>query len=135
MTKTLLLVPALLVLAIHSAPAAIAECDSSVSDDWRPMVSAPHDGTTIEFAETYGVAPWYGIAHWSDEVIGINGNTGAALKMKIDKTWAQIDKPGSVSDDDPCLFWRPYRGDSNGYVDPTGGAQNSSAYWLKAIER
>lgn len=125
-----------ILLTILSTPLAMAQCKSSVSDDWRPMVSAPHDGTTIEFVETYGVAPWYGIAHWSDEEIGINGNGGGTTKMKIDKkTWAQIDKPGSVSDDDPCLYWRPYHGGSSSYVDPTGGVQNGSAYWLRAIER
>jgi len=39
-----------------------------------------------------------------------------------------IDKPGTGVTEDSCLFWRPYK-KSGKYVDPTGGAQNSTAYW------
>lgn len=92
-------------------------CDShiSMSDGWKTMASAPRDGTVVELAETYGVAPWYGI-----------------YKFK-DKGWQKTSDPNSGVSEDNCLFWRPYKGDASKYKDPTGGKQQSVKYWCDAM--
>ncbi len=111
-------------------------CSSGAASNyggWKPAATAPHDGTVVEMMQTYGVAPWYGIFKWTKEVLAIQGS---ALKpFQTDSpTWVQQDNPGHYVSEDACLFWRPYKKAAGGkYVDPTGGAQNSVAYWCAAM--
>lgn len=115
------------------------------SDRWKPISTAPRDGTFIEVMETYGIAPWYGLFRWtrenpSSEIIVCDPKDGhCSPSPKKTETWLS-EKPKwisgdghSVSDDDKCLFWRPYSGSSDKYKDPTGGAQNGTAYWCAAM--
>lgn len=97
---------------------------------WQSMDSAPRDGTWVELKCTYGVAPWYCIARWTDEGLahGVNG----LVPYKKDKPeWVKRDGGGPASES--SLFWRPYEGDVEAYSDPTGGLQNSPAYWRGAV--
>ena len=87
---------------------------------WQSIKSAPRDGTTIEMLETYGVAPWYGLFRWGTQY----GQSG----------WWQINRRGFSVMENECLFWRPYKS-GKAYVDPTGGAQESMAYWCAYIHR
>jgi len=106
-------------------------CDSinaALSSGWKPAKTAPHNGTIVEMMQTYGVAPWYGIFRWTRV---IKSQTGT---FKLPKpTWVAVDRIGHYVDEDACLFWRPYRSIGKFYVDPTGGAQNSIAYWCAAV--
>lgn len=88
--------------------------------DWRDMASAPRDGTTIEVRCTYGIAPWYGLYKWAAAPYG--GTEG----------WRKVSDENSSFTEDPSFSWRPYDGDPGSYVDPTGGAQNTRNYWLRA---
>lgn len=97
-----------------------SNCDSIASAQgggWKSVSSAPRDGTTVEMLETYGVAPWYGIFHFSEG------------------RWEKVGDRYSGVEEDGCLFWRPYGGAAGSYVDPTGGAQESVAYWCTYMHR
>jgi len=129
-------------------PAAAQNCDSmtaSISGGWQPISTAPRDGRTVEILNTYGVAPWYGLFKWTKsydaEVTTFDGN------MRSEKSVTRIEhltdsKPswhsvtqlntGLAEGFDSCLFWRPYKGTGK-YVDPTGGAQNTIAYWCAHV--
>lgn len=91
---------------------------ASFKDDWQPMASAPRDGTAIEVRCTFGVAPWYGLYHWIDTPFG--------------SRWAKVGDENSGFTEDSTFMWRPYGGASKSYVDPTGGAQETSDYWIRA---
>ena len=107
--------------------------------NWRSMASAPRDGTIIEICCTYGVAPWYGRYRWSSEMLvrygetkadGTAAITGAQL-IALDKPrWVAVDRVGSTLEDGPYLQWRPTE-QGPSYTDPTGGAQNTEAYWRR----
>jgi hypothetical protein len=126
--------------------ASAQRCDSisaSTVGGWKSAKSAPHDGTIVEMVQTYGIAPWYGIFKWTREAmvesVACDGKNpcrseGMRPYLKDQPTWMQLDNPGHSVDEDACLFWRPYKG-SGKYVDPTGGAQNSVAYWCAAAHR
>jgi hypothetical protein len=88
--------------------------------NWMPMGTAPRDGTPVEIRCTYGVAPWYGVFCW-------NGNEW--VKFKNPNSSVSADKNGNST----VLTWRPLRTDPDHYVDPTGGAQDTSAYWRGAV--
>ncbi len=118
------------VLLILISASAFARCDSIAAAShggWKPMSSAPRDGTVVEMIETYGVAPWYGIFKWTDEAISTDQN-GNTVHFKTSKHWQQVDRNGGLTDGDVCVFWRPYESTGE-YVDPTGGAQDSVTYW------
>jgi hypothetical protein len=101
--------------------------------DWRSMDSAPRDGSTIEVRCTYGVAPWFGLYHWTDEM-NYRDQSGALHQMRgQSKRWGKVGDEGMGFDEGPSFSWRPYRGDAAHYQDPTGGAQNSMAYWRGAV--
>lgn len=90
-------------------------------DGWQPMASAPHDGTVVEVRNNYGVAPWYGLYRWA---VSEFDNTGH---------WFNAKQASHFFDhESDTLMWRPYKGDVTAYVDPTGGAQESMAYWRGA---
>lgn len=87
-----------------------------LGNGWQSMSTAPKDGTQVEICCTYGVAPWYGVYSWK------NGR------------WSEVNDNSKGLTEDNSFHWRPY---SNGkcpaeYIDPTGGAQNTRNYWLRA---
>jgi hypothetical protein len=122
--------------AISLSPS-LSQCDSYRMIDqseWKPIKDAPHDGTTVEIVETYGVAPWYGLYKWTKDAVATDLSTGKTSHFQMENpSWRSVDTPGGgVSADDGCLFWRPYKGGIT-YTDPTGGAQKSVAYWCTAM--
>lgn len=118
-----------------SCVASAKTCDSvrfSNSGGWKPVASAPHDGTVVEMMETFGIAPWYGIYKWTKEATSTD-EKGARIPIKLNSpTWISIDRPGTSVDEDECLFWRPYT-NAGKYVDPTGGAQDTVEYWCRYL--
>ncbi len=98
---------------------------------WRSMDAAPRDGTWVELKCTYGVAPWYCIARWTDEYV-CQGRNGERYTGKSDKpSWQKPEGGGPFSEG--SLHWRPYSGEVSAYADPTGGMQNDPAYWRGAV--
>src|SRR5258708_2297346 len=118
-------------------------CDSIAAagyGGWKPIITAPRDGTTIEMLETYGVAPWYGLFYWLKKgtkykmtvhVVDNDGKQSEKEEELIETIgrWAEAHNASKGVSDDACLFWRPYKGDAKKYVDPTNGAQDSTSYW------
>lgn len=105
------------------SPAALTE------PPWRPMTSAPRDGTVVELRCTYGVRPWYGLFRWTDSMEMLD-QQGALVTMYMQSPWwASLKRPGQGMTDDKTLMWRPYEGDPGAYIDPTQGAQETAAYW------
>ena len=124
-------------MAIFTASASAQRCDSIVAvshGGWQPISLAPRDGTTIEMLETYGVAPWYGLFKWTRYRVALDLDGKFHVFTAIEPSWIGADNPTRGVQEDSCLFWRPYKGTGK-YVDPTGGAQNSMAYWCAAIYR
>ena len=93
---------------------------------WRSMDTAPRDGTWVELKCTYGVAPWYCVARWTEEIITATGTT-----FRGRASWQKLQGGGPF--DEGSLHWRPYEGDPAAYVDPTCGMQNDMAYWRGAV--
>jgi hypothetical protein len=100
---------------------------------WKPMDSAPRDGSVVELVQTHGIAPWYGRFKWTRETRGVDQRSNAVHDISPQATWVNVDEPSGVIQDD-CLFWRPYKGTGR-YIDPTRGAQNSVAYWCAGSHR
>lgn len=107
--------------------------------DWRPIASAPRDGTIIEVRCTYGVAPWYGLYHWTEKitvqgtVCDWQGTCKPAQKTTVHSPgWHKVGDDASGIAEDNSFMWRPYKGTAQGYVDPTGGAQDTDQYWRHA---
>jgi hypothetical protein len=113
----------IIVLAlIIGSGAAFASCDSIASasiGDWKSLNSAPHDGTVVEVLNTYGLAPTYGLFKY----------------VKADKWWQDVRKANQGIVSEVCMYFRPYNGTVSAYVDPTGGAQDSVAYWCAYAHR
>lgn len=89
---------------------------------WNPIASAPRDGTIIEIQNNYGIAPHFGLFKWHKTEWG-------------DEGWRHANDPeigGCSSTDALHLSWRPYEGSLDDYRDPTGGAQDTRAYWIRA---
>lgn len=86
---------------------------------WNDIRDAPRDGTPIEIQNNWGVAPHFGVCRWDEKW----------------SSWQYVDRPNSGMSDGPHLSWRPYNGNAANYVDPTGGAQDTQAYWLEACGR
>lgn len=111
-----------------------------ITRDWRPMKTAPRDGTPIEIKNTYGVAPWYGLVRWSSTQLVHSIRRGAdgtrideGLKEQPCKPcWASLDRPSSWKELDDSFTWRPYLGNPSTYVDPTNGDQETEEYWQRA---
>lgn len=98
---------------------------------WKPMSTAPHDGTIIEVCNNYGIAPYYGLYRWTTERKCFDNN-GKIETFTMAPGWVSV-KDGMQSFEEGHHFtWRPYSGTPEGYRDPTGGAQDSSGYWLRA---
>lgn len=103
------------------------------TSQWRSMESAPRDGTWVELKNTYGVAPWYRLGRWTRERTS-QDQTGEIVSYAAETpSWDFGDATG-ISDEEH-LQWRPYSGDIKAYTDPTGGAQNSAAYWRGAVTK
>lgn len=88
---------------------------AALSSQWKPLSTAPHDGTVVEILNTYGIAPTYGL-----------------FKYDAKLHWIQVDVKDRGLSDGNCMYWRSYAGAIDKYVDPTGGKQNSVAYWCSA---
>lgn len=80
---------------------------------WQPIATAPRDGTVIETKCDYGVMPWYGLHRF------------------VDGMWQDASNPHKGVSESRDLFWRPYNGDVEKYIDPTRGAQDTREYWLR----
>lgn len=107
--------------------------NDSSNHDWRAMDSAPRDGMIVELKCSYGVAPWYAICRWTDERYALDMGTGALVRLEPDGfSWRKVGSSGGPSDE-RYLQWRPYDGQSQSYVDPTGGAQDTAEYWRGAV--
>jgi len=105
---------------------------------YRSMATAPRDGTVIEVKCSYGIAPWYGLFSWTDEALAYTSGPGRGPtrieKIKTQPGWYRPDRPGGIHAEHTCE-WRPYQKPVDRYVDPTGGAQEQSSYWLRAVAR
>jgi hypothetical protein len=108
------------------SPTSRSEMTNIDGQQWLTMESAPRDGTIVEVRCTYGVAPWYGLYRWT------NTNSPAA---ECGYEWTKATDSNMSVLDESCLMWRPYQGDVAAYVDPTGGAQDSGAYWRAAVAK
>lgn len=97
------------------------------TDDWRPIHTAPRNGTIIEIRCTYGVVPWYDLAKWTDERPLYGGGV-----IKTKPAWILPLKGDSVFSEE-SLTWRPYDGTLENYTDPTGSFQKDPLYWRQAV--
>lgn len=61
------IVLALLISCLGMQAQRCESISASFNGDWRPVATAPRDGTIVEMLETYGIAPWYGIFRWTRE--------------------------------------------------------------------
>lgn len=105
--------------------------ESRQSGDWQSMDTAPRDGTWVELKCTYGVAPWYCIARWTDEQIAYGRNGTTTPFRAKQPSWTKPKGGGPF--DEGSLQWRPYVGEVTSYIDPTGGMQDDPAYWRGAV--
>lgn len=112
---------------------------------WRPMSSAPRDGTVIEVRNAFGLLPTYSIDKWAD----FGGQLGwvdakprppchdpapVLIKDKAGKTIGGTYTSSCFTTGfatDPGRAWRPYVGDPAAYRDhnPT------MAEWRAAARR
>lgn len=117
--KTALLITLVAVFCCVSHASFGKDCSSiaaSYTGGWKPISTTPRDGSPVELLETYGVAPWYGLFRW-------NG-----------RGWEKVGDPHMGVSEDECLFWRPFEGEKEKYVDPTGGAQDTVDYWCRQMK-
>lgn len=101
------------------------------NDNWRTMDSAPRDGTFVELKCSYGVAPWYCVAQWTDECMAMGMDGERHPSKASEPSWQKPEGGGPY--DENSLMWRPYSGSVDAYQDPTGGMQNDMAYWRGAV--
>jgi hypothetical protein len=90
---------------------------------WRPMRTAPRDGTIVETKCTAGVMPWYGLHCWK---------TTPDVSWGKTPVWLSVPYTGVHVTSEEHMTWRPYSGDVEKYVDPTRGRQETKEYWQKA---
>jgi hypothetical protein len=119
--------------------------NATFSGNWKPASTAPRDGTIIEVMETYGGAPTYARQKWIKKGTKItttvrtwsdDGKTEPITYTESQGRWQDVDEPNNSGyADDECLFWRPIKQTGKTYVDPTGGAQKSVAYWCSSMHR
>lgn len=113
--------------------------------DWQPMATAPKDGTIIEVKCTYGVAPWFDLFRWTNKYrVSVTecgtdrdgkpySNQKPPEEITGDFRWHSATKDGSSIDgEDDSFMWRPTSQIPESYIDPTGGAQNTQGYWIRA---
>lgn len=116
---------------------------SSNGGDWKQVSTAPKDGRKVEMLETHGIAPWYELFYWRAKGVKYKtlvhfqiGDKRAGVReeefTESEGRWVQVSNPDMGVTEDSCLFWRPYMGDPNKYVDPTGGASRTVKYWCDA---
>lgn len=82
---------------------------------FKSMDTAPRDGTIIEVMNSYGFRPTFALAQF------IEDPHGGEFRGYPDSTRCWVSESN--------LSWRPYDGDPDSYIDPTGGAQNTFRYW------
>lgn len=112
---------------------AIYQRTMGASSDWRPIDTAPRDGTTIEVRCTYGVAPWFDLYHWTETPGTWACPTDGTPCRAQSGRWTKVSDENSSFDPSGSFTWRPYSGAAANYIDPTGGAQSSAAYWRGAV--
>jgi hypothetical protein len=116
------------------------QCTSSAASDignWKPLTTAPHDGTVVEVLNTYGIAPTYSLMKFTREHPAESDWTQKPWKSE-NPEWVEIAPQPNNNEaimGTECFYWRPYKGDPKKYVDPTNGAQMSIAYWCLAMHR
>ena len=118
-----------------AATSAWGQCPSeqfALEGSWQHMSAAPRNGTVIEVIQTWGIAPTYGLVRFPQKgSVFEQFNRGKSAVE--DLTWEDVSNPTQgYTNLGNCLRWRPYKGDPKTYVDPTGGAQNTTAYWCQA---
>lgn len=95
------------------------------------MEEAPRDGTIIEVRNDSGIAPSFGLWKWSTDR-SWKSPDGSTVVIERDPTWIGV-RDHKISFAESAKFtWRPWEGDPDKYIDPTGGLQNSPAYWRGA---
>ena len=88
---------------------------------WMAIGGAPRDGTVVELCNCYGIKPWYGLYRWKRNEIYPGHFTSPQ--------WRMVGEEQRMVEDAPWLYWRPYDGTIEGYVDPTRGKQGTDEYW------
>lgn len=101
---------------------------------WQAMATAPRDGTIVEVCCTFGIAPWYGLYRWTGKQGAIDQH-GKMHEWEGAPTWVNASDPSRSVSDEAHLHWRPAATLADTYIDPTGGAQDTNAYWLQAAYR
>lgn len=91
---------------------------------WRPISTAPRDGTAIEILGTKDSHPWFDVFKWTSQVPDkivhtaflpdFKGTVNIQARIVLDKPmWVSIYyttmQPSTVIKDSKCLFWRPYK--------------------------
>ena len=87
---------------------------------WASMATAPRDGSVIEVQNNCGVAASFDLYRWCAE------------RNKFIKQPERENGYGSFDEKDSGFSWRATSQSPATYVDPTGGAQHSNDYWIRA---
>ena len=122
MKKSRFAIGLLAVANIGAQPAQAAWCDGR---GWQDISTAPRDGTSIELCNQWGIMPTYALCKWTKTRI-VNGET-----YTFGPDWVDVLDNSRGVIDGQHLSWRPYTGDPAHYEDPTHGAQNTPAYWMR----
>lgn len=113
---------------------------SMLASGWRDMDTAPRDGTVVELVCLYGVAPWYRLHQWTRKysvrsIRCLSDGTQVDEGMhegEGEPAWRGVPDSSRSVDNERYLLWRPTAQTGETYRDPTGGAQDSSDYWIRA---
>lgn len=132
--RTFIVLCGAITLASCSVGGAARGCENPYKNrpvpGWGRIETAPHDGTTVEIANSAGWETTYGLYRWADGE-GWARSGPDYFNPQLPKDWP----PGGLIGDGPWYSWRPFNGDVNHYVDPTHGKQYSDNYFDAAFAR